>query len=74
VVGLIGTGMLQALALSLRLLGNSCRHLGALACRLYDLLLFVPLWIETRGHVPAPHGPAGAASRAKTDVWKEAQT
>jgi hypothetical protein len=48
VVGLIGIAALQALALILRLLGNGCRHLGALACRAYDLPLFVPLWIETR--------------------------
>jgi len=48
VVGLIGIAALQALALILRLLGNGCRHLGALACRVYDLPLFVPLWIETR--------------------------
>jgi hypothetical protein len=74
VVGLVGTGLLQALALSLRLLGNTCRHLGGLACRLYDLLLFVPLWIESRGHAPAERGPTGAAARAKTELWKEAQT
>jgi hypothetical protein len=74
VVGLVGTGLLQALALILRLLGNTCRHLGGLACRLYDLLLFVPLWIESRGRAPAEHGPTGAAARAKTELWKEAQT
>jgi hypothetical protein len=74
VVGLIGTGLLQALALILRLLGNSCRHLGGLACRLYDLPLFVPLWIESRVRVPAQPAPTGAASRAETEVWKEAQT
>jgi hypothetical protein len=74
VVGLIGTGALQALALILRLLGNSCRHLGGLACRLYDLPLFVPLWVESRVRVPAQPGPTGAASRAETKLWKEAQT
>jgi hypothetical protein len=74
VVGLIGTGVLQALALILRLLGNSCRHLGGLACRLYDLPLFVPLWIESRVRVPAQDGPTGAALRAETEAWKEAQT
>ena len=48
VVGLIGIALLQALALLLRLLGNASRHLGSLAQRLYDLPLFVPLWIEAR--------------------------
>jgi hypothetical protein len=55
VVGLTGIAILQALALILRLLGNGCRHIGALACRIYDLPLFVPLWMEARmrgGHRP----------------------
>lgn len=53
VVGLAGIAVLQVLALVLRLLGNGCRHLGALAQRLYDLPLFVPLWIEGRMRVAA---------------------
>jgi hypothetical protein len=48
VVGLTGIGMLRALALCLRVLGNGLRHLGTLAERIYDLPLFVPLWIEAR--------------------------
>jgi hypothetical protein len=63
VVGLIGIAVLQALALILRLLGNGCRHLGALACRVYDLPLFVPLWIESR--LLAGNGHEG---------WKEARS
>src|SRR5580658_9094822 len=46
VVGLTGIAVLRVLALVLRVLGNGCRHLGALAERVYDLPLFVPLWIE----------------------------
>jgi hypothetical protein len=48
VVGLTGIAILRVLALILRVLGNGCRHLGALAQRVYDLPLCVPLWIETR--------------------------
>src|SRR5688572_8601196 len=48
VVGLIGIGLLRALALILRVLGNGMRHLGALLEKVYDLPLFVPLWVETR--------------------------
>jgi hypothetical protein len=48
VVGLTSIGLLRALALVLRVLGNGSRHLGTLAQRIYDLPLFVPLWIETR--------------------------
>jgi hypothetical protein len=48
VLGLAGIAMLRALALLLRVLGNGFRHLGTLAERLYDLPLFVPLWLEAR--------------------------
>lgn len=73
VVGLIGIAMLQALALMLRLLGNGCRHLGALFCRVYDLPLFVPLWIETR--MLAGNGQATVvATDGKREAWKEAQS
>lgn len=48
VLGLVGIVILRALALLLRVLGNGCRHLGTLAERLYDLPLFVPLWLEAR--------------------------
>jgi hypothetical protein len=63
VMGLIGIAALQALALLLRLLGNGCRHLGALLQRLYDLPLFLPLWIETRLHLAAAQQPAAAVGR-----------
>lgn len=48
VVGLIAIGALRVLALILRVLGNGVRHLGVLAQRLYDLPLFLPLWLERR--------------------------
>jgi hypothetical protein len=47
VLGLIGIGMMRAVSLLLRVFGNGMRHIGTLAERLYDLPLFVPLWIET---------------------------
>lgn len=75
-VGLIGSGALRALALILRLLGNGARHLGTLACRVYDLPLFVPLWIETRMLAGNGNGraAASAAAAAKPEAWKEAQS
>jgi hypothetical protein len=48
VLGLTGIGVLRTLALIFRVFGNGCRHLGTLAQRIYDLPLFVPLWIEAR--------------------------
>jgi hypothetical protein len=74
VVGLAAIAVLQALALILRLLGNGFRHLGALACRVYDLPLFVPLWIETRMLVADGQAHARAAAGGKAKVWKEAQS
>jgi len=46
VLGLVGIAVLRAFALLLRVLSNGFRHLGTLAERLYDLPLFVPLWLE----------------------------
>lgn len=48
VLGIVGIAALRALALLLRVLSNGFRHLGTLAERLYDLPLFVPLWLEAR--------------------------
>jgi hypothetical protein len=38
-------------------LGNGFRHLGTLTERLYDLPLFVPLWLESQR---TPNGRAEA--------------
>jgi hypothetical protein len=48
VLGLAGIAMLRALALGLRVLSSIVRHLGTLGQRIYDLPLFVPLWLEAR--------------------------
>ena len=73
VVGLTGIALLQALALLLRVLGNASRHLGALAQRVYDLPLFVPLWIETRMRAAARQA-ARAHGAAANEPWREART
>lgn len=48
VVGLLAIGVLRAVSLLLRLVGNGCRRLGVLLTHLYDLPLFIPLWWATR--------------------------
>jgi hypothetical protein len=48
VMGLIGIGILRTVALLLRVFSGGSRHLGSLAQRLYDLPLFLPLFVETR--------------------------
>ena len=70
-VGLVGSALLRALALLLRVLGNASRHLGALARRVYDLPLFVPLWIEARMRDAAQQA-AKARSPVARETWKEA--
>jgi len=59
VLGLAGIAVLRAFALLLRVLSNGLRHLGTLAERLYDLPLFVPLWLEGR-FFPSPKSADGA--------------
>jgi hypothetical protein len=48
VLGLVGIGILRSVALILRVMSGGAKHLGALAKRIYDLPLFLPLWVENR--------------------------
>jgi len=48
VVGLIALSFLWALSLALRLLGNVFLYLGVFLKQVYDIPLFVPLWLEER--------------------------
>ena len=48
VVGLLAISFLRAFSLTLRLLGNIFLYLGVLLKQIYDLPLFVPLWLEER--------------------------
>ena len=77
VMGLIAIGVLRVLALLLRVLGNGSRHLGTLAQQVYDLVLFVPLWIETRMAAAAAEEAAEEAADAhvavEAETWQEAQ-
>ena len=78
VMGLFAIGVLRLFALLLRILGNGARHLGTLMQQLYDLLLFVPLWIETRMAMAAAEEAAEDAaerrSHATSETWQEAQS
>ncbi len=46
VIGIAGVASLRVIAYCLRLFGNLSRHGGRLLIHVYDLLAFVPLWIE----------------------------
>ena len=60
VVGLMAISVLRVFALALRLLANIFLYLGVLLQQLYDLPLFVPLWIEER--MAGRSADAGAAT------------
>jgi hypothetical protein len=67
VMGLMAIGVLRVFALLLRILGNGARHLSTLTQQLYDILLFVPLWIETRMAVAAAAEAAEDAAEAAAE-------
>jgi hypothetical protein len=46
VVGLSGIGLLRLLRLIFKLAGSVFGHAGTAFVRLYDVLIFLPLWIE----------------------------
>jgi hypothetical protein len=46
VLGLIGIGMLRLLRLALRVFDGLFVHAGAALARIYDIPIFMPLWIE----------------------------
>ena len=48
VVGLMAISLLRVVSLIFRLLGNICLYFGVLLKQVYDLPLFVPLWLEER--------------------------
>jgi hypothetical protein len=60
VLGVVVVGFLRGLAATLRLLGDGCRQLGRLLIDLYDVLIFLPLWVEhqVRAHAVHPRTPA----------------
>lgn len=62
VVGLTAISFLRLLSLALRLVGNISLYLGVLLKQIYDLPLFVPLWLEER--MARKSGKVGMTQRA----------
>ncbi len=63
IVGLGAIGLLRLLSLVMRLLGNVFRYMGSLLQQLYDLPLFIPLWLAQRN--PGSPGPMPVGSARK---------
>ncbi|MFQ6004571.1 MAG: hypothetical protein ACE5OQ_03630 [Woeseia sp.] len=53
IMGLVAIGVLRFISLALRLLANAFRYLGLLTEHVYDLPLFIPLWLEERNSTGA---------------------
>jgi hypothetical protein len=64
VMGTAAIWVMRAIALLFRVLASGSRHLGTLMQQVYDLLLFVPLWIETRMAAAAAAEAAEDAAEA----------
>ena len=62
VIGLLGIGMLRLMHLLLRLLGNLFKQAGIALVRVYDMPIFMPLWIEAMWFTPRPRKPADRKS------------
>ena len=74
VMGLAAIGCYACSLWLLRVLGNGSRHLGTLMQQFYDLLLFVPLWIETRMALAAAEEAAADAAEARAhhvESWQQ---
>jgi hypothetical protein len=71
VMGLFAIGVLRFMALLLRILASGARHLGALLQQLYDFLLFVPLWIETRMAAAAAAAAAEEAAEQAAEQYPD---
>ena len=48
VMGSLGVLALRAIAFLLRLIGNVIHHLGSALVHIYDLIIFMPLWVEEK--------------------------
>jgi hypothetical protein len=64
VVGLFVIGLLRFISLALRILGNAFRYIGLLVENLYDLPLFIPLWLEERN----ANGPGNAGKTSLQEL------
>jgi hypothetical protein len=65
VLGLVGIGALRLLRLVLRLLSSAFVHAGTALVRIYDIPIFMPLWIEHRWRTPTTTRVLGTKGKAE---------
>jgi hypothetical protein len=49
VFGMLAEALLRIAAVSIRLLGNTMRHVSRLLISVYDMIIMLPLWLEQLG-------------------------
>jgi len=72
VLGVGLTAGLRILAALLRLVGDGCRYLGRLLIDLYDVMIFMPLWLEqqVKSHL-APSAPTASTPQGAAKVKEQ---
>jgi hypothetical protein len=68
VLGLLGIGLLRAVKLVLRVFSGLCLHGGTVLTRLYDIPIFMPLWIEAAWHKQRRPRKGAAADRGYVEA------
>ena len=74
VLGVCAVGFLRGLAAALRLLGAGCSYLGRFMVDVYDIVIFLPLWLEQqiKAHASAaPRSAKGSSLPANSPKVKE---
>jgi hypothetical protein len=74
VLGVCAVGLLRGLAAGLRCLGAGCRYLGRFLVDVYDIVIFLPLWLEQQIKArasAAPRSTKGSSLPANSPKLKE---
>ncbi len=77
VLGIVGAGVLRAIAFILRLVGNAGLYLGKFIISVYDLLIFPTLWLEgviTSGQKGVKKTPKEAKNKKIMKKFKKSFT
>jgi hypothetical protein len=78
VLGVIAVALIRGVAYVLRLTGNGFYHMGTMVIHAYDVVVFLPLWIEkvVKSYKTGPQGVVSGGRRDKkvgsSDFMKEA--
>lgn len=72
VLGVMAVACIRGGAFSLRVIGNGFAHFGNLAVHLFDLVVFIPMWLESMVRKNKAQNQALDKKQRKVSVMKEA--